>query len=231
MAKPIEFLFDYVSPYAYLGSTQIRALAARHDRTVVAVPILFAGLLESTGSIPPAEIPLRRDYLYKDAVRKARMLDVALAPPATHPFNPLVALRATGCVEAPAARWRLIDALFRACWVQGLRIDQPEVVAEIAAAANLDGVDVATLVTQATSEDAKLILRRATDAAIGSGVFGVPTFLADNQLFWGVDALPLLDRFLGGENALEADTLERWGRVKPSASRRTRNDLAKAFTF
>lgn len=228
MAKPIEFLFDYVSPYAYLGSTQIRALAARHDRSVVPVPILFAGLLEATGSIPPAEIPARRDYLYKDAVRKARLLDVAIAPPATHPFNPLAALRATGCVEDPTARWRFADALFRACWVQGRHIDQVEVVAEIAAEAGLDAVP---LMSRAASEEGKQLLRKATDAAIAGGVFGVPTFIADNQLFWGVDSLPVLDRFLGGENALDGDTLERWGRVKPSASRRPRKDLAKAFTF
>src|SRR5262249_47372257 len=108
------------------------------------------------------------------------------------------------------------------------RIDQADQVAEIATATGFDGSD---LLAQAESEEGKLRLRRATDAAIAGGVFGIPTFLADGQLFWGVDALPLLDRFLAGENALDAETLEGWGRVKPSASRRPRNDLSKAFTF
>jgi 2-hydroxychromene-2-carboxylate isomerase len=228
MAKPIQFLFDYVSPYAYLASTQIRALGERHGREVEAIPILFAGLLEATGSIPPAEIPARRDYLYKDIVRKARLLDVAIDAPATHPFNPLTPLRVTGCVEEGPSRWRLVDALYRATWVQEQRVDQPEIVAGIATEAGFDG---AALVEQAGTEEAKLRLRRATDEAIEAGVFGVPTILADGQLFWGIDSLPLLERFLDGENAIDAGVSERWARVKPSTQRRPKADLTKAFTF
>jgi len=217
VAAPIQFLFDYVSPYAYLASTQIRAVAARHGRAVEPVPVLFAGFLAHTGSVPPAEVPLRRRYLYNDVVRLAAVHGIRIQPPASHPFNPLVALRASLCVVEPDARWRLVDALFAAAWARSLRVDQPEVVGEIATAAGFDGP---ALVEEAATEEAKSRLRLSTEQGIAAGAFGVPTILADGRLFWGLDSLPLLERFLVGRDPLDAQTEARWLNVKPSAQRR-----------
>jgi 2-hydroxychromene-2-carboxylate isomerase len=222
MTKPIQFLFDYVSPYAYLASTQVRALAARHGREVYPVPVLFGGMLAATGARGPAEIPAKRDYLFRDVVRLARALDVPIEPPATHPFNPLTALRATSCLEPGATRWHLVDALFRAAWVLSCRVDDEGSVARVAREAGLDG---AALVAQASSDEVKARLRTATDEALSAGVFGVPTMLVDGELFWGVDSLPLLDRFLRGDDARDDDQIERWRRVAPSAVRRALRPL------
>ncbi len=207
----IRFLFDFVSPYSYLAATQIRGLAAQHGHDVEPVPVLFAGLLNATGGRGPAEIPAKRDYMFRDIVRLARALGVPLAPPASHPFNPLAALRVAGCVDGD--RWRLVDALFAAAWARGLAIDRPEVIAQVADEAGADG---AGLLAAASTPAAKDRLRTATDAAIGAGAFGVPTMLVDGELFWGVDSLPLLARFLGGEVITGIDA---WRRVEPSASR------------
>lgn len=217
MTSAIRFLFDYVSPYAYLASTQIRALARRHARDVEAAPVLFAPMLDTTGSRGPAEVPSKRAYMFKDVERLARMLGVPVEPPATHPFNPLTALRVTRCVPAGEDRWRVVDALYAATWVRGLRVDQPDVVARVASEAGADG---AALLQRAASTEAKDGLRTATEEAIAAGVFGVPTMLVDGELFWGVDSLQLLERFLGGERAMDAERLERWRRVTPSATRR-----------
>ncbi len=217
MGESIRFVFDFVSPYAYLGSTQIRALAGKHGREVEPVPVLFAGMLEATGNRGPAEIPAKRDNLFWDVVRMARSLGVPIAPPAAHPFNPLTALRVTGCVAEPAARWRLIDALYKAAWVDGQRIDQADVVARIASDAGQDG---RALLEQAASAEAKARLRDATAEALRAGAFGVPTTFADGEMFWGVDSLPFLDRLLSGERTMDAATLARWRAVVPSAVRR-----------
>jgi 2-hydroxychromene-2-carboxylate isomerase len=217
MTRTLRFLFDYVSPYAYLASTQIRSLAARHACDVEAVPVLFAAMLDASGSRGPAEVPLRRDYMVRDVVRLGRSLGVPIEPPATHPFNPLAALRSTGCVSDGATRWRLVDALYRAAWVDGQRVDDPACVARVATSAGVDGD---ALVEEATAPEAKDRLRRTTEAAIAAGAFGVPTILVDGELFWGVDSLPLLERFLRGERAIDAETAERWRRVTPSATRR-----------
>lgn len=216
MPRTLRFLFDYVSPYAYLASTQIRSLAARHGCDVEAVPVLFAAMLDASGSRGPAEVPLRREYMVHDVVRLGRSLGVPIEPPATHPFNPLAALRATGCVAGGLARWRLVDALYRAAWVEAQRVDDPACVARVATSAGLDGP---ALVQQASAPEAKDRLRRTTEAVIAEGAFGVPTILVDGELFWGVDSLPLLERFLGGERAIDPDTLERWRRVSASATR------------
>jgi 2-hydroxychromene-2-carboxylate isomerase len=140
MSSPLLFLFDYVSPYSYLASTQVRALAARHGREVEAVPVVFGALLSAHGTRGPAEVAAKRDYLFKDIIRLARALSVPIQPPATHPFNPLVALRATAAVADAGMRWALVDALFRAAWVEARRVDAPDVVQEVAGEAGLDGV-------------------------------------------------------------------------------------------
>ena len=67
--------------------------------------------------------------------------------------------------------------------------------------------------------EAKARLRDATNAAIAEGVFGVPTVLADGELFWGHDSFDHLDRFLGGEDPVDAELLERWAHIRPSATR------------
>jgi 2-hydroxychromene-2-carboxylate isomerase len=216
MARHLRFCFDYISPYAYLASTQLRELAARHDVEVELVPVLFAAMLASTGSRGPAEIPARQAYLVHDVTRLARALRVPLAPPATHPFNPLAALRATHAVDGED-RWRLVDALYRAAWVEARRVDDPQVVAAVGAEQGLDG---AALLARAASDEVKAALRAATDAAIHQGAFGVPTMIVDDQLYWGVDSLPLLERYLAGDDVPDAAELARWRTVVPSATRR-----------
>lgn len=217
MDRIVRFFFDYVSPYAYLASTQIRALGERHGVEVEPVPVLFAAMLGSTGARGPAEIPVRREYMVHDVTRLARALGVPLAPPATHPFNPLAALRVTWAAR-PEDRWRLVEAIYRAAWVDARRVDDASVVAAVVDACGLDG---AALLARSTEDDVKRALRERTDEIIRQGAFGVPTMTVDDQLFWGVDSLHLLDRYLSDGRSLEPDELARWRAVAPSAVRRS----------
>lgn len=218
----IRFLFDYLSPYSYLAWTQIHVVAERHGASLEPVPVLFAALLDAHGHKGAAEIPGQREYTYKDVLRRAASLGITLVPPASHPFNPLLPLRASSLDDmVPEDRRRLIDALYRATWSEGRRVDLPEIVEEIAREVGLDG---AAIVRAATSEDTKTRLRAQTDEAISRGVWGVPTLLVNRpgrpeELFWGVDALPHLDLFLRGEDPLPIDALDRWVSIAPSASR------------
>ena len=205
-AGEIDFYFDFVSPYAYLAWTQIHALAARHGRTVVPKPVLFAALLGHSGTLGPAEIPLKRAYLYKDTKRLAATFGVPFAPPPTHPFNPLLALRIAGLDPSK------IDALYNAAWAGGDGIDSPERVAAT--------VGDAALVARANEPAAKSQLRAATDAAIAAGVFGVPTMIADDELFWGCDSLPHLERFLDGNDPITPRDKAIYRALLPSASRK-----------
>jgi 2-hydroxychromene-2-carboxylate isomerase len=204
--RKISFLFDFISPYAYLAWTQIHALAERNGAEVEHVPILFAALLNTLGHKGPAEIPPKRAYVFKDAYRKAHALGIAISPPASHPFNPLAALRAVTAVP----NRKLIDALYRATWIEGRRVDLPEVVADIAAESGF-AVEI--------TEGVKNQLKMNTERALAAGAFGVPTMLVEGELFWGLDALPHLEQFLEGRDPVPPDAFARWGGLPATASR------------
>ncbi|MGZ3453221.1 MAG: DsbA family protein [Polyangiales bacterium] len=198
----VQIHFDFISPYAYLAWTQIHAVAARHGATVEPIPVLFAGLLQHHGTKGPAEIPAKRAYLFKDIVRIAHSFGVPIAAPASHPFNPLLPLRAASLDLEPDLRKRLIDALYAATWAETRRVDTQEVVFEVARSVGLAGEE---LVARATSEEAKNKLRSNTERAIERGVFGVPTMMAgpvgaETEMFWGTDSLAHLETFLRGED-------------------------------
>lgn len=212
----ITFHFDFLSPYAYLAWTQIHALAERHGRTVAPVPTLLAPLLAHGQTKGPAEIPAKRLYLVADTVRTARLLGVPYGPPASHPFNPLLALRVATLPGSDAEKRARIDALFTAAWARGEPIDTQDSAARVLDAAGLDGGD---LVRRAIEPANKERLRARTDDAIARGVFGVPTMIVSGAMFWGVDSLGHLERHLRGEGIDFATELARWINVAPTASR------------
>lgn len=195
----MRYVFDFVSPYAWVAWRPARALTERHGIELAFEPVLFAGLLDAHGNVGPAEVPAKRAYIFKDAYRKAhaRGLPPLVLPPA-HPFNPLVALRAVTATPSIA----LVDALFATAWIEGRAIDTPEAVAAVASSIGLDG----TAIVQAAAEnETKERLRRATTDAVARGVFGVPTIEVGGELFWGSDAIEHVDAFLRGVDPLPRD--------------------------
>jgi 2-hydroxychromene-2-carboxylate isomerase len=219
MSSAIRFLFDFVSPNAYLAWTQLPALAKRHERTIEPVPVLFAALLEAHGQLGPAEIPAKIRWMTRNNLRKAALVGVELNPPAFHPFNPILALRVSSLALDPARRRALIDALFRAVWVRGLHVSEPAVVEAIGDEVGLSG---AALVAQAQEPACKTTLREHTEGAIARGVFGVPTMEVGDELFWGYDDLPQLERFLAGRDPLDAASWQRWAAGTRASAVRSR---------
>jgi 2-hydroxychromene-2-carboxylate isomerase len=214
----IRFYFDYISSNAYLAWTQLPALAAKYGYTIEPVPVLFAGLLGAHGQLGPAEVPAKAFWMGKNTLRKATLLGVPMNPPAFHPFNPLLALRVSALPPDAPARHALVDALFRAVWVQGRHVSEPAVVAQVATDAGLDG---GALVAEAQRPEAKARLRRQTDEAIGHLVFGVPSMVVGDEVFWGYDDFPYLELLLAGRDPLDPEEWGRWlGAVRPSAMRK-----------
>jgi 2-hydroxychromene-2-carboxylate isomerase len=211
----IRIYFDYISPYSYLAWVKVQEIAARHRRALEPVPILFAAILDARGARGPAEEPARRAYLIKDLMRRAHDLGVPLELPPAHPFNPLLPLRVTSLAMAPEIRHALVDHLFAATWAGGGGITDRKIVASIA---HEVGLPEGALADAETPEN-KARLKRATDEAIAAGAFGVPTMVADGEMFFGSDSLPHLDRFLAGGDPIDPDVVERWMRL-PAASQR-----------
>jgi 2-hydroxychromene-2-carboxylate isomerase len=216
----VDVYFDYISPYAYLAWPSIRELCRRHGCELRASPVLFSGLLNAHGNLGPAEVPAKRLYAFRHAQRSARDLGLALRCPPTHPFNPLLPLRATCAVDEPFLRGQVISTLFDALWGQGRPIDT---AAALGAALGLGGFDSAALIEAAGSPEAKARLRGNTDEAAARGVFGVPTAVVDDELYWGVDSLSHLDRHLGGDALTDNGELDRWRQVDASANRRPKS--------
>jgi 2-hydroxychromene-2-carboxylate isomerase len=214
---PLHFYFDYISHNAYIAWTQIHALAARHGRAVEPRPVLFAGLLNATGQLGPAEIPAKTRWMIRDLLRKAAELGIPFEPPASHPFLPLLPLRVSALPMPEVTRRRLVDALFRATWAESVDVSDPDAVARIADTVGLDGSD--TLRAAATSE-AKQRLRHQTDEAIAVGVFGVPTVIVDGELFFGYDDHVHVEKFLRGEDPLDREAVAAFARVRATARRR-----------
>jgi len=215
----IRLYFDYESPNAYLAWTQLPALAERHRCAIEPVPILYAGLLEAHGQLGPGEIPAKASWMMKNLARKAKLLDVELNPPAFLPFNPLLALRVSLLPSAVGERRALIDALFRAVWARALHVSDPSVVEQVANEVGLRGSE---LVARAQAAEVKAQLRAQTDDAVARGIFGVPSMLVGDELFWGYDDFPYLEMFLAGEDPLGGATWRegRFQDLRASAARR-----------
>ena len=223
MAAPIDFYFDFISPYAYLAWEPVQALAAAHGRELALYPVLFAGLLEHWGQLGPAEIAPKRIYTFKQVSRRAAGRGLHLSPPPAHPFNPLLALRLTSLELEPERRVALIDCLFRATWGGGPGVASAEVVAQVLRAA---GFDAEALLEAATRPENKRRLIANGQRAIAAEVFGVPTMVADGELFWGDDSLGDLDLFLRGEDPLDHDSYQRWAGLPVGVQR----DAARSRT-
>jgi 2-hydroxychromene-2-carboxylate isomerase len=194
MAAPIDFYFEFASPYGYLASTQIDRVAERHGRAALWHPIMLGAAFKETGAKPLTQTPLKGPYLLHDVPRFARLLGVPLTLPPVMPMNSLAASRA--CVwleEDPAAAKRLAQTLLHAHWGEGRDLSAPEAVAEVALGL---GVDRASLLTALADRQIKDRLKEQTQAAIDRGVFGSPFIFVDGEPFWGADRLAQVEAWL-----------------------------------
>lgn len=215
----VRFYFDYESPNAYLAWKRLPELAHRYGFAVEPVPVLYAALLDAHGQLGPGEQPAKGRWMSRNMLRKAALLGVPLNPPAFLPFNPLLALRVTVLARDAEQRGALIDALFEAVWVSGSHVADAAVVERVANDVGLPGAE---LVARAGAPELKSRLRTITEDAIGRGVFGVPSMLVGDELFWGYDDLPFLELFLAGQDPLDPAARRRWDRPFSASSVRRR---------
>jgi 2-hydroxychromene-2-carboxylate isomerase len=194
MPAPIEFFFDFSSPYGYIASRLIDDLGARHGRAVIWRPILLGAVFKLTGMTPLTEIPMKGDYAKHDFARTARLHGLPFAMPEPFPFSGLSANRAFYWLDSsdPEAARGLAHALYDAAF-SGHAIGGAEAVADIAAGLGLDRTAVLTGMAAA---EAKERTRMENEAALARGVFGSPFIIVDGEAFWGVDRLDQAERWL-----------------------------------
>lgn len=215
----IYFFFDYISHNAWLAWHELPALARRHELAIEPVPVLFGAMLSHYKQVGPAEVPAKSAWMLRNVLRKAKLLGIPIAPPHSHPFNPLLPLRVTCADMTDAQRAALVDRLFRGVWAESRPVADAATVAALVREA---GLDADRLMAEARTEAVKQRLRENTQAALDLGVFGVPTMKVRDELFWGFDDLQYMDRLLSGKDPLSADRheLAPWQSVRPSVERR-----------
>lgn len=207
---PLRWYFDFISPFAYLQWPRIRQLAA--EREVALRPLLFAGLLQRHGHKGPAEIPGKREFTYRFVLWRARQLGRPLRFPPAHPFNPLPALRL--CVAAGSTP-QVVEAIFNHLWGEGRRGDDLESLRSLAAELGIDTPDSAL-----ADPAVKRGLHENFEAAVVDGVFGVPTLVAGDQLFWGEDSSAMLDQYLADPAGFEDAEMRRVSTLPVGIQRR-----------
>jgi 2-hydroxychromene-2-carboxylate isomerase len=190
--KHITFHFDLISPYAYLAFEQLPKALEGISYSVTYKPVLFGAMLQHFGQLGPAEIAPKRVWTYRQVNWLARQQDLKFQMPASHPFNPIALLRlALACGEGGACNRYVTQTLFEHVWQGGLEAGDAQRLAALAE----------QLKPKRAIDDAavKAELKANTDAAIAQGIFGVPTMEVDGQLFWGLDALPMMRAYLLGD--------------------------------
>lgn len=195
MAHPIDFYFDFSSPYGYFAGAKIDALAARHGRSVIWRPILLGAVFKITGQQPLPTIPLKGSYANHDLARSARLFGVAYKLPSKFPISGIAPSRAYYWLADKDRELavKLAQALYRAYFTEDRDISNPEVTANVAAKLGLEKEQV----LQALSDPAvKERLKTEVDAAIERGVFGSPFIIVDQEPFWGSDRLDQIEQWL-----------------------------------
>ncbi|MBM3477764.1 MAG: 2-hydroxychromene-2-carboxylate isomerase [Alphaproteobacteria bacterium] len=195
MAGPVEFFFDFSSPYGFLASLRIDDIAARHGREAAWKPILLGAVFKVSGQQPLVEIPLKGEYARHDLARFARLWGTDLRFPPLFPFSSVAASRAFYWIAASdrALATRFARAAFSAAWREERDISRSDTVADIAAAVGADRDDaLAALLDPAVKE----LLRVEVEAAIARGIFGSPFVVVDGEGFWGADRLWQVEAWL-----------------------------------
>lgn len=195
LMRTVDFYFDPVSPYVWLSATQVPRVEKTFGVKFRFVPVLFAGLLEASGQKGPAETPAKRIYTIRDALRWATQYGRCMQGPPAHPFVPLASLRVCAAIDDDAQRARVATAICISTWEKGLDITRTDTLTDVLKACK---VDAAATLARAETQEIKDRLRANTAQAVERGVFGVPTFTIDDQLFWGNDRIPLLESYLAG---------------------------------
>lgn len=193
--EPIDFWFDFSSPYSYIASERIDELAAKHGRKVKWRPIMLGAAFKASGLPFLVSVPLKGDYSKRDFDRSARFMGVPYAFPPKFPVTTLSAARGYYWLHGQdCAKARdFAHAVFRAYWVDGRDIGELPVVLEIAGKLGIDGDAFTAAIATPEIKDR---LKQETDAAIARGMFGAPYFMVDGEPFWGADRLPQIDKWL-----------------------------------
>lgn len=197
MARTVEFLFDFVSPNAYLAWYPLKDVVARTGASLTVTPVFLGGMHRLTGNAPPmirdAEVKGKVEYGMLEMQRfitKHGFDKYRLHP--QFPFNSVTLQRMLLAVDSED-RLRLVDALLPALWEQGVPVDDPAALGAVLTGA---GFDPQTLLAATQDPGIKQALMDSTQNAVDRGAFGIPTFFVGEEMFFGKERLSQVEEEL-----------------------------------
>ena len=186
MIKSFDFFFDFASPYSYLAHKQIRNIELQNKIQINYMPIFLGGLLTFTGIKAPAYIPSKAKFMIKDCKLFAEKLSIKFKFNSYFPIQTLNLMRGVLIASKEMKTNFYINKIFDACWKDGVNLNDQKVVDRILLDLNLN---ISFFNLKISEQKTKDDLKKRTHDAFLKGVFGVPTFIINNKMFWGQDRL------------------------------------------
>ncbi len=191
----LDFYFDVGSPTAYLAHCRLLQLKEQYGFDLVYQPMLLGGVFKAAGSASPITVPAKGRYmLEQDLPRFAKRYGVPLNFNPHFPINTLNLMRGVLAAQDLACLSAYIETVFRAVWVDGENMGDPEVVQRVLT--NV-GLDTDALLARCAEPEVKQALIAATEAAVERGIFGAPTVFIGDEMFFGQDRLDFVEERLG----------------------------------
>ncbi len=186
MIKPFEFYFDFASPYTFIAHKEIRKIEKENFVKMKYMPILVGGLLKLSGIKANADIPIKAKYMIKDCKLWAEKYKITFKFNNYFPINTLNLMRCVLVAEKKDIAPNFIDKVFDVIWKDGLNLNDNIIVEKLLK--NLD-LNPKIFLMEALNPVIKDELKRRTDEAYSKGIFGTPSFIVNNKMFWGQDRL------------------------------------------
>ena len=205
-----KWYFDFISPFAYLQFAQFPQLPTNIE--ITPVPTVFGAILQHWGQLGPAEIPPKRRFVYRFFQWNSDRLGIPFTMPPMHPFNPIPALRLCTAAGASIEHTR---AVFNLIYGKGIQPDSPEGIQLIGVALNISDPEL-------TIQDpvVKNTLHANTAQATSDGVFGVPSFVINGEVFWGGDSTEMMLDFLKNPALFETPEMNRISNMEMGLTRK-----------
>ena len=186
MIKTFEFYFDFGSPYTFLAHKGIRKIEKENSIKVKYMPVLLGALLKLTGVKANIDVPIKGKYMIKDCKLWAEKYNIEFKFNNYFPIITLNLMRCALVAENKGFSQIFINKVFDAIWKDGLNLNDNSILEKLLK--NID-INPKNFLIEAIDLKIKNELKKRTDEAYQKGVFGTPSFIVNNKIFWGQDRL------------------------------------------